>query len=204
MKRIFITNLIEGYMNKSEIRKAISKRRKSMSENEVKEKSKIIIDKLMNTEEFKKAENLMVFLSFDNEVYTFNLIEKAMSMGKKVIVPYTVKETFEIIPTLLKNMEEDLKVSKYGYMEPKKDKIQQILEENIHMTVVPGLAFDKKMNRIGFGKGYYDRYLAKTRKESKNIALAYEYQVLEEIPTDDFDVKMDCIITEENTYKNAE
>jgi 5-formyltetrahydrofolate cyclo-ligase len=60
------------------------------------------------------------------------------------------------------------------------------------------------MNRIGFGKGYYDRYLAKTRKDSKNMAIAYEYQVLEEIPYDDYDVKMDYIITEENIYKNAE
>ncbi len=191
-------------MDKKEIRKVISKRRKSMSENEVKEKSEIIIDKLMNTEEFKKAKNLMVFLSFDNEVYTFDFIEKAISMGKKVIVPYTVKETYEIIPTLLKNIEEDLEVSTYGYMEPKKDKIQPILEENIDMTVVPGLAFDEKMNRIGFGKGYYDRYLAKTKKESKNIAIAYDYQVLEEIPSEDFDVKMDYIITEEKIYKNAE
>ncbi len=191
-------------MNKNEIRKVISKRRKSMSENEVKEKSKIIIEKLMNTDEFKKAKNLMVFLSFDNEVYTFDLIEKAMNMGKKVIVPYTVKDTYEIIPTLLKNIEEDLEVSNYGYMEPKKDKIQPILEENIDMTVVPGLAFDEKMNRIGFGKGYYDRYLTKTKKESKNIAIAYDYQVLEEIPSEDFDVKMDYIITEEKIYKNAE
>ncbi|MDW7669344.1 MAG: 5-formyltetrahydrofolate cyclo-ligase [Bacillota bacterium] len=191
-------------MNKNEIRKVISKRRKSMSENEVKEKSKIIIEKLMNTDEFKKAKNLMVFLSFDNEVYTFDLIEKAMNMGKKVIVPYTVKDTCEIIPTLLKSIEEDLEVSNYGYMEPKKDKIQPILEENIDMTVVPGLAFDEKMNRIGFGKGYYDRYLTKTKKESKNIAIAYDYQVLEEIPSEDFDVKMDYIITEEKIYKNAE
>jgi len=191
-------------MNKNEIRKVISKRRKRMSEKEVRDKSHIIIKKLMETDEFKKAENLMVYLSFANEVFTFDLIEKSMKMGKKVIVPYTIKDTYKIIPTLLKNIEEDLEISSYGYMEPKKDKIQPILEENIDLTVVPGLAFDKKMNRIGFGKGYYDRYLAKTRQESKNIAIAYEYQVLEAIPTDDFDVKMDFIITEESTYKNAE
>ncbi len=191
-------------MDKNEIRKVTLKRRRSMSENEVKEKSKIIIDKLMNTEEFKKAENLMVFLSFDNEVYTFDLIEKAINMGKKVIVPYTVKDTCEIIPTLLNNIEEDLEISSYGYMEPRKDKIQPILEENIDLTVVPGLAFDINMNRIGFGKGYYDRYLIKTKKEAKNIAIAYDYQVLEEIPSEFFDVKMDYIITEEKIYKNAE
>jgi 5-formyltetrahydrofolate cyclo-ligase len=191
-------------MDKKEVRNIMSKRRKSMSEQEVNRKSKTIIEKVMNTEEFKKSKNLMVFLSFDNEVYTFDLIDKAMDMGKKVIVPYTVKDTYEIIPTLLKNIEEDLEVSSYGYLEPKKDKITAVQEEDIDLTIVPGLAFDKNMNRIGFGKGYYDRYLAKTRKDSKNMAIAYEYQVLEEIPYDDYDEKMDYIITEENIYKNAE
>ena len=184
-------------MDKKEVRNIMSKRRKSMSEQEVNRKSKTIIEKVMNTEEFKKSKNLMVFLSFDNEVYTFDLIDKAMDMGKKVIVPYTVKDTYEIIPTLLKNIEEDLEVSSYGYLEPKKDKITAVQEEDIDLTIVPGLAFDKNMNRIGFGKGYYDRYLAKTKKDSKNMAIAYEYQVLEEIPYDDYDVKMDYIITEE-------
>lgn len=191
-------------MDKKEVRNVMSKRRKSMSEQEVSHKSKTIIEKVMNTEEFKKSKNLMVFLSFDNEVYTFDLIDKAMDMGKKVVVPYTVKDTYEIIPTLLKNIEEDLEVSSYGYLEPKKEKITTVQEEDIDLTIVPGLAFDKDMNRIGFGKGYYDRYLAKTRKDSKNMAIAYEYQVLEEIPHDDYDVKMDYIITEENIYKNAE
>jgi 5-formyltetrahydrofolate cyclo-ligase len=204
MKVIFTIKLIEVLMDKKEVRNIMSKRRKSMSEQEVNRKSKTIIEKVMNTEEFKKSKNLMVFLSFDNEVYTFDLIDKAMDMGKKVIVPYTVKDTYEIIPTLLKNIEEDLEVSSYGYLEPKKDKITAVQEEDIDLTIVPGLAFDKNMNRIGFGKGYYDRYLAKTKKDSKNMAIAYEYQVLEEIPYDDYDVKMDYIITEENIYKNAE
>jgi len=204
MKRIFITNLIEVYMNKNEIRKAMSKQRRSMSENQVKDKSNTIIEKLMNTKEFENAQSLMVYLSFDNEVYTFDFIEKAMRLGKKIIVPYTIKETYEIIPTLLTNIEDDLEVSTYGYMEPKRSKIQPILEKNIDLTLVPGLAFDRSMNRIGFGKGYYDRYLVKTKKESKNMALAYEYQVLEEIASEYYDVKMDYIITEENIYKNAE
>lgn len=191
-------------MDKQEIRNMVKKRRNSMSENEVTTKSKIIIEKLMDTKEFKNADNIMIFLSFNNEVYTYNLIEKCIKLGKRVIVPYTVKDTYEIIPTVLGNIEEDLKQTSYGYMEPKKEKLQPIDEKKIDLTVVPGLAFDKNMNRIGFGKGYYDRYLAKTRKDAKKIAVAYDYQVLEEIPSEVFDVKMDSIITDENTYKNAD
>jgi len=191
-------------MDKQEIRNMVKKRRNSMSENEVTTKSKIIIEKLMDTKEFKNADNIMIFLSFNNEVYTYNLIEKCIQLGKRVIVPYTVKDTYEIIPTVLGNIEEDLKQTSYGYMEPKKEKLQPIDEKKIDLTVVPGLAFDKNMNRIGFGKGYYDRYLAKTRKDTKKIAVAYDYQVLEEIPSEVFDVKMDSIITDENTYKNAD
>jgi 5-formyltetrahydrofolate cyclo-ligase len=191
-------------MNKQEIRNIVKKRRNSMSENEVAEKSRIIIEKLMDTEEFKRAENIMIFLSFNNEVYTYNLIDKCIELGKKVVVPYTVKDTYEIIPTVLGSIEEDLKLTSYGYMEPKKDKLKPVDEKDIDLTVVPGLAFDKKMNRIGFGKGYYDRYLAKTRDDAGKIAVAYDYQIFEEIPFEVFDVKMDSIITEENTYKNAE
>src|SRR6056297_1105716 len=185
-------------MDKQEIRNMVKKRRNSMSENEVTTKSKIIIEKLMDTKEFKNADNIMIFLSFNNEVYTYNLIEKCIQLGKRVIVPYTVKDTYEIIPTVLGNIEEDLKQTSYGYMEPKKEKLQPIDEKKIDLTVFPGLAFDKNMNRIGFGKGYYDRYLAKTRKDAKKIAVAYDYQVLEEIPSEVFDVKMDSIITDEN------
>ena len=191
-------------MNKDEIRRIIKKRRNSMSENEVTTKSRIIIEKLMKTDEFKNSKNIMIFLSFNNEVYTYDLIEKCIELGKRVIIPYTVKDTYEIIPTVLGNTKEDLKLTSYGYREPKKEKLQPVDEKDIDLTVVPGLAFDKKMNRIGFGKGYYDRYLAKTRIDAKKIALAYDYQVLEEIPSEVFDVKMDSIITDENTYKNAD
>jgi len=191
-------------MNKDEIRKIIKRRRNSMSENEVTTKSRIIIEKLMKTDEFKNSKNIMIFLSFNNEVYTYDLIEKCIELGKRVIIPYTVKDTCEIIPTVLGNIEEDLNITSYGYMEPKKEKIQPVDEKDIDLTVVPGLAFDKNMNRIGFGKGYYDRYLEKTRIDAKKIAVAFDYQVLEEIPSEVFDVKMDSIITDENTYKNAD
>jgi len=72
--------------------------------------------------------------------------------------------------------------------------------EEIDLVIVPGVVFDKNLNRIGFGKGYYDKILNRLKPSAKKVALAHDFQVLEDIPAEEHDVKMDMIITEKNIY----
>lgn len=183
-------------MDKSEERKKILSIRNNLEPETVKQSSKIIIDKLTALDEYKDSNVVFIYMSFKNEVETFNLIEKMLSENKRVIIPYTDIKNTEIIPSEIKSLKDDLVLNPFGYYEPVINKVKQIEVEELDLIIAPGVVFDEELNRIGFGKGYYDRILSKKRKDTKVIALAYEFQVVEEVPTEPHDIKMNMIITE--------
>lgn len=185
---------------KGEIRKKILSIRNDMTNQSVLEKSRIIINKLKLRKEYKESQTVFIYMDFKNEVKTLYLIKEMINEKKRVIIPYTDVQNTVIIPVELKDVDKDLKLSSFGYLEPKEEKIVPVEASEFDLIVVPGVAFDKKLNRIGFGKGYYDRILAKKRNGVKAVAIAYEYQVLDEIEREEHDIKMDMIITEKNIY----
>lgn len=185
---------------KKDIRKKILSIRNSMSSEEADYKSNIIIDKLTALDEYKNSKTIFVYMSFGNEVNTLELIKQMLVSNKRVVVSYTDSKNTVLIPSEIKNLEEDLARNKFGYLEPIFDRIIRVEPEEIDLIIAPGVVFDKSFNRIGYGKGYYDRILAKKRKDTKTIAVAYEFQVLDNIPAEEHDIKMDKIVTEENIY----
>lgn len=187
--------------NKKEFRKTILNLRNNMTTNQVLEKSNKIIDKLTLSEEYKKSKTVFIYMDFKNEVNTMGLIKKMLDKNKNVVIPYTDIVNTIIIPVEIKDLDNDLKISPFGYLEPKIEKINEVEIDKIDLIIVPGVVFDKRLNRIGFGKGYYDRILKKKRQDAKAVAIAYEFQVLDEIPFEEHDIKMDMIITEDNIYK---
>lgn len=192
---------------KNEIRKEILNIRNNLSSELAEQKSRIIIDKIKDTVEYKNSKSIMVYMDFKNEVNTKAFITEALAEGKKIIIPYTDVEKVLIIPVEINSLD-DLVLCKFGYLEPKKEALNNPYDiEKIELIIVPGVAFDKRKNRIGFGKGYYDKFLrnrnALTNEitSAKAFALAYEFQVFEEIPAEEHDIKMDKIFTEENIYR---
>ena len=189
---------------KSEARKETLKIRNSMRLEEVNEKSDIIINKLLNTEEYKNAKTIMVYMDFKNEVKTGALIDNAFKSHKRVVIPYTHMEKVEVIPVEISSLN-DLVFSKYGYLEPKKEATNNPFPvKDIDLIVVPGVAFDRSCNRVGFGKGYYDKLLIQRKDGCKAIAIAYEYQVYNRVEALEHDIKMDLLLTEENIYIKME
>ncbi len=185
---------------KREFRNKILKIRNSMEKHDVIEKSDIIISKLMNLDIYKTCKVVFVYMDFKNEVMTSSLIKQLLLENKRVVIPYTDTVNTVLIPSELKNMEQDLVVSNYGYYEPKFENIVPVRSEEFDLVVVPGVVFDKNLNRIGFGKGYYDRILSRLKPSAKAVAVAYEFQVLDEVPSEIHDIKMDMILTEQNIY----
>lgn len=185
---------------KNEIRKMCLDFRNNILNDEVELKSKKIINKLLKMEEYKKSNTVFVYMDFKKEVQTISLIKKMISEGKHVIVSYTDTKNTELVLFRLHNIEKDLVVSPFGYLEPKKENRIPVNIKDIDLILVPGVAFDRELNRIGFGKGYYDKILNDRRNDAKAIAIAYEFQVLDRIPYEEHDIKMDIIITEENIY----
>ncbi|MCB2311776.1 5-formyltetrahydrofolate cyclo-ligase [Clostridium tagluense] len=181
---------------KDNLRKNMLKERKSMKTETVSAFSHIIMDTIIKLPEFLNCKNIMLYLSFNNEVDTYALAKWCLDNGKKVIVPYCIKETREIIPFEINNLTKDLTKSSFGIMEPKHDILKKANTCDIDLIIVPGVVFDKHCNRIGFGAGYYDRFLPKRVKNTPTIGIAFDYQVISKIPTGTYDVPLDFIITE--------
>ncbi len=181
---------------KNELRKKILNIRNNMSREDVINKSSSIMNKLTDMDEYKNSNTVFIYMSFRNEVATVELIERMLSENKHVVIPYTDTKNTVLIPSELKSMEEDLALSPFGYYEPVYEKLRTVEPERFDLIIVPGVVFDRQLNRIGFGKGYYDRILCRKRKGVKAIAVAYDFQVLEKIPAEAHDIKMDMIITE--------
>jgi len=179
---------------KKELRKIVLKERKKLNKDEVNSLSEKIISYLIKMKEFKQSETIMVYLSFKEEVDTFNLIYKMQDLGKKVVITYTDKKENVLIPCKLIDLEDSLEKNPFGYLEPKEDSIEKVSPSEIDLIITPGLAFDKKGNRVGYGGGYYDKLLTSTPQATK-VAVSYDFQIFSEVPNEKFDIPVDYIVT---------
>lgn len=178
---------------KDELRKKIKKIRSDLSKSEVFEKSELIKNKLFKMKEFEQAATILFYVSYDNEVFTHDMIKECMSIGKKAIVPKSIPSDSTLILSELSNWN-DLEIGAYDILEPKNDSIKEAPINLIDLIIVPGVGFDEKGRRIGHGKGYYDRLLKNAN--SLLVGLSFEFQLVDEIPTEKHDIKVDKIITE--------
>lgn len=176
--------------DKNMIRNEIRKRRDALSESDQRAFSKRITDKLTVLNEYVTASTVLLYASVGSEVYTMDLIQKAIDDGKEVGLPVVEgpgKMEFYSVFDL-----EDLTPGKMNIPEPPRD---ILLKRPEALCIVPGVSFDQKRNRTGYGGGYYDRYFARFPK-LKKIGLAYDCQLVDAIPADRNDVRVDMIVTE--------
>ncbi|MCX7708561.1 MAG: 5-formyltetrahydrofolate cyclo-ligase [Clostridia bacterium] len=189
--------------DKKEFRREAIKQRDSLSAMERKEKSSLVIKRLMTLKEFRDAAYVMSFISFGSEVETNALIQYCLDEGKQIAVPKVIKADNEgkrLIAVRIGSMETGFKAGSYGIPEPTETEGRIVQPEDLEFVVVPGVAFDTKRFRLGYGGGFYDRFLGGTRKSCMKAAVAYECQVYAEIPLEAHDLQMDCVITESNIY----
>ena len=184
---------------KQSIREVIRKRRDSMTVTEVEQKSAAIAAKLLQLEEYIGAKTVLFYAAKGNEVRTKELIEKALQKGKKVLLPITNIAAQELEVSEVNDYNSDLKKGAFGIMEPKRKQEVRANEGKIDIAIVPGVVFDKQGDRLGYGLGYYDKLLRRLRENNRAllcIALAYDFQLVERLPTDHYDQKVDTVITE--------
>lgn len=174
-------------MNKKELREKYKKIRKRITDKE--EKSLIISNTLFKLEEFCKANVVGIYSSLSEEVDTKCIIEYCLKYNKKIAFPKV--ENSEMRFYYINNINDLNRVGSFGIMEPEGNN----LAEDIEIMIVPGICFDRQNNRIGFGGGYYDKYLSKNRDIFK-IGICFREQITEKIETNETDIKMDIIITD--------
>lgn len=179
---------------KTKFRKEIIAKRKAFDTNCKTDSDKKIFDKLINLSEYKTADTIFAYVSYGFEVDTIEIIKYSLNVGKKVAVPICNDKMGNMSFKTLTSLD-DLQKGMYGILEPKEFCVECTDYTN-SLCLVPALAFDHHFNRIGYGKGYYDRFLDKFNGVS--VGLCYNAFIVDYIPTDSYDKKVQIIITEKN------
>ncbi len=166
-------------------------RRNTLNSQEISQRSKSIQEFVINSKEFQQAKVVGAYFAFGSEVTTELIIERAKLRGKKIALPRVEEDKitfYELLST------RSLMRGRFGIMEP--PPYGKMTE--IDLLVVPGIAFDKKGNRLGYGKGFYDRLLS--GKRTFSIGLAYSFQLLENLPHNRYDKRLDAIASEDGIH----
>ncbi len=173
-------------MDKKELRNAIKLLKKQHTKEQLLEQSEIILSKLEQHPDFQKARIVMIYSALPDEVQTQAFLER-WRHKKKIILPTVVGD--DIIPVELAE-NTGFAVGDFNILEPQNEPYTG----GYDLIVVPGVAFDKKGNRIGRGRGYYDRFLCK-HLNVKRIGICFDFQLVPEVPTEPNDIKMDEVIS---------
>lgn len=182
---------------KKQLRKEIIAERMSLTDEVIAKKSASVLAKVKSLPEFLTARLVMFYLDFRKEVATGELIKYCLENGKRVVIPITDTKNIRLIPSELKNFPGDLTSGTWGILEPKPDCVRAVDPAEIDFVIVPGVSFDLNGNRLGYGGGFYDRFLLQTRPGTKRAALAFELQIRDDVHPEEHDLLMDYIVTED-------
>lgn len=175
-------------MTKAELRQAIRQSKRQFTQEELGELSLAVIALLESNEHFQKAKTILAYHSLPDEVFTHDFIKKH-SKTKTILLPKVIGDGEMEIRRY--RGESDLRQGAYGIMEPCGELFTDY--DQIDLAIIPGMAFDREGNRLGRGKGYYDRFLARVRNIYK-VGICFPFQLIEEVPTEGNDIPMDEVM----------
>ena len=175
-------------MDKTELRKAIRQRKRAMTEEEIVAKSQALAQLFYASEAYKNANTIYGYLPYNQEVRTVPMLERAMADGKRVAVPKCYGNEMRFL-----YMEDLSKVEKgyAGIPEPIAD--EPVADDKTALGLMPGLAFDPQGNRMGYGGGFYDKFLA-AEPGHPTLALCYDFQMLPHLETEEHDIPVDVVL----------
>ncbi len=190
-------------MDKITLRKKILRERAQIPISTRENYSERINKLIKSTSYYKNSNTIMPFVSFNHEVDTHKFIKDAMAEGKRIVVPVSIHSTRELIPSELRDFDE-LEIGYYNILTPKEEFIRPVPKEEIDLILVPGIVFDSHGFRVGYGGGYYDRFLSDIEKTVPKIGIAFSMQIVEQVPRESFDIPVDMIITEKGSMPCSE
>ncbi len=186
-------------LDKKTLRKKMLRNRSEIAKETREEYSKKIATSLYETNHYKNAKTIMAFISFGSEINTRYIIDHAIKEGKIVVIPVMVPETRELKVSRILDFSE-LEVGHYNIPTQKKKFLRFLDPKTIDLILTPGLIFARDGYRIGYGGGYYDRFL-EIYGDIDKIAIGFDMQVVDKVPTDEYDIPVDYILTEKNFIK---
>ena len=175
-------------MNKQELRQAIRARKRAMTEEDILRRSEFLAEKFARSNAYRAAKTIYGYLPYNQEVRTVPMLRRALEEGKRVAVPKVYGDDMKFIYL------DDLSQVAKGYAgipEPVAD--GPVAQDETALVLMPGLAFDRAGHRIGYGGGFYDKFLAR-EPHHPTLALCYDFQVQEALQTEEFDIPVDTVI----------
>ncbi len=176
---------------KNKIRMELKEQRRNMTVEDAVEKSDLAAEIFLKSTIYKNAKTLMLYMPLGKETDTGRIIERAFEDGKRTVLPLTDAKSGNITPVFF-DKNTVFKKGSFSVLEPQEGEF--LNKTKIDVVIVPGIAFSPKGGRVGFGKGCYDMFLV--GMDAVKVGLCYEFQLCEDIPLDEHDVKMDYIVTE--------
>ncbi len=184
---------------KGNLRREILKKRSEVAESEIEALSRIIMKKAAELYLSDAIKLIMCYMDFRNEVKTGDFIKECLALGKRIALPRVEKGPDgrkKIFPYEIKDLLRDVTPGTYGILEPNPELAKPVKPSDIDLVIVPGVVFDERKFRIGYGGGYYDRFLSEVRPDCIKLAPAFELQIVDEIPREGHDIPVDVIITD--------
>lgn len=182
--------------DKKELRSYIKIKRKSV-ENKA-EKDSLVAQNLLSLDEIKKADTVLCYISLDDEICTDEIVRVLLDSGKSIGAPYCVDNNGNMDFYYITDFD-DLRIQSFGVREPVIEKCKKVTSFDNTIIILPGLCFDPNGNRLGYGKGYYDRFLQIHSLIS--VGLCYNSLIVKKVPTDMYDKKADIIVTENDIIR---
>jgi len=181
---------------KKELRKKLLAKLLSLTGEELKRRSQNVEKRLSSLPIYKYAKLVMVYYPLRGEVNILGMVRKDLGL-KRFCFPFMNLETKDLEVYEVNNLEDDFSVGPFGIMQPLPGKTKKVNIEEIDMVIVPALAFDRNCNRLGRGAGFYDRFLKRLNPPCKKVGIAFESQVLDDLPIHpSMDQKVDVIVSE--------
>ncbi|VVC02770.1 5-formyltetrahydrofolate cyclo-ligase family protein [Candidatus Burarchaeum australiense] len=182
---------------KNKLKSEMLAKRKSHACELVEKKSAAIMERLFGLKEFAEAKTILFYAAKKDEVQTRCMVQKALDQGKRVALPITVVEGKNLVLAEIRNLDR-LEAGAFGVPEPM-DYVP-VDPEDVDLVVVPGVAFDLHGDRLGHGMGYYDKLL-KQIPDAVFVGLAFEFQIVDDIPEEEHDVAVHKVVTEERVIE---
>lgn len=181
---------------KRELRKKVQELRDSVDPEQRRILSAEVIENLWSVSDFRTADSILFFISFRSEVDTIPMIHRALSEDRIVCVPCTDSGNKDMMASRIYDFDNDLELGNYNILEPRGACLRPLPPEEIDVVLMPGVAFDLSGGRLGYGGGYYDRFLQKCSPRCTLIAVAFEIQIIDHVPCADHDARIHKIVTE--------
>ena len=175
-------------MDKTALRRSIAAQKKAMTPEEIESKSAKLTEAFLATEQYRKANTIYGYLPYNQEVRTVPLLERALADGKRVAVPKVYGDEMRFL-----YIEDMAGVAPGSYNIPEPIADEPVANDSEALVLMPGLAFDPAGNRMGYGGGFYDRFL-QDEPNHPTVALCYDFQMLPQLETEEHDIPVDLVL----------